>query len=421
MAWFGNTVTGANSIQAPPANDKAASKFALAFDGTITSVTMVYSGGRTAGARAVIYDSTGVGGLPGALLGVSNELATGPTAGVWYKYTFPSGIHLTAAGGPYWLGIWSGTVATCACLTLTNGIAFNVNTYSSTGNPSNPFGASPSQTGSVYPIAGVYTPDFITSAPNSYAGYPALADPSGTSLFAPSANQMVVFPISVSGGQIDSITWQTSAAASGHVKAVVYDATGAGGTPGTLLGTSSELTNPAAGLNTATFATGVPVSGTVYIGLHADVNLSTFGATLPSGSAYSKPGATYSSGPPSTFGTPTTVSNGINIWANSTAGFVAPIVNMFGDLAAKSSARLGPVSLSARLGGRLKTQSSATAWLPATFPSAGRIATASSGRLLQPNAILLGARMTMQSKARGLMYLQAGAYRAQWGVTVNSG
>jgi hypothetical protein len=59
--------------------------------------------------------------------------------------------------------------------------------------------------------------------------------------------------------------------------------------------------------------------------------------------------------------------------------------------------------------------------LPQRVNVGGRIATMAQGRLLQRNAVLIGARMTTQSKASGLVYLTAGGFRAQWGVTVNSG
>src|SRR5215472_4626341 len=107
MAWFGNTANAGGAVNAPPANNKAVSKFTPDFDGTLSSVVMYFSGARAAGSRAVIYDSSGTGGLPGNLIAVSTELATGVTG--WNKYSFSPSVNLTVAGAPYWLGIWSGT------------------------------------------------------------------------------------------------------------------------------------------------------------------------------------------------------------------------------------------------------------------------------------------------------------------------
>src|SRR5215472_909750 len=320
MAWFGNTNNTGTATNAPPANDKAVSKFTPDFDGTLNAITFYTSTGRASGSRAVVYDASGTGGLPGNLIGVTNELAT--TSAGWSKYTFPSGLSLTVAGGPYWIGIWCGTLVNTPCPTLTNGIAYNANTYSGTGNPSNPFGASPTMANVVYPVTGVYDPSFIAGSPNSWRVYPSTADSTNSASNVPGANAMALSPVASNNmGTVNSISWEMSAAAVGHVKAVIYDASGAGGAPGNLLGTSNEITNPVMGLNTATFASPVTVSGNIYIGLHADVNLPSYAATTTftgGTNSYTKTGVTYSGGPPSSFGVGTPGSTSINIWASGT-------------------------------------------------------------------------------------------------------
>lgn len=92
-----------------------------------------------------------------------------------------------------------------------------------------------------------------------------------------------------------------------------------------------------------------------------------------------------------------------------------------GCIGATSAARLGIPALRLNLGGTIKARSAATAWMPATVPVAGRIKTASSGRLLQRGSVLIAARGSAQAKARGALTVQTGAFRAQWGVTVNTG
>jgi len=317
VAWFGNTNNAGTATNAPPANDKAVSKFTPDFSGTLNSITFYASSIRSAGSRALIYDASGSGGLPGNLVGVSVEVPTTALAS-WSKYTFTPALSLTA-GVPYWIGIWSGTLVNTPCPTLTNGIAYNANTYSSTGNPSNPFGASPTIANFVYPVAGVYDPAFITGSPNSWRGYPSAADPTNTLSNAPPANWMVVSPVNANtSGTVNSISWYSAAAATGHVKAIIYDSSGTGGAPGARLGVSNEITNPVMGLNTATFSSGIPVSGNIYIGLHADVALPSYAGSLGGpGNGYSI-AATYASGPPSTFGSGSSGSTTINIWANGT-------------------------------------------------------------------------------------------------------
>jgi hypothetical protein len=106
--------------------------------------------------------------------------------------------------------------------------------------------------------------------------------------------------------------------------------------------------------------------------------------------------------------------------ARGTLSIVSTGVVLGGRIAASSKARLGPATLTEGLRGTITTRSAATAWLPADVSLAGQIKTQSSGRVLQRGTVLVSARSTVQSKARGSVFVSA-AIRGQWGVTVNSG
>jgi hypothetical protein len=118
--------------------------------GTITKVEG-YLDGSGAGSgsekvRIVVYDLD-ANSLPTTLRGVSTEMTINAgTAAGWKTFTFPSPV--TVPAGKVGVGYWAGgttnnlirpyyetTSATCS-------LRYNSNTYSSTGNPSNPFGTS---------------------------------------------------------------------------------------------------------------------------------------------------------------------------------------------------------------------------------------------------------------------------------------
>jgi hypothetical protein len=118
--------------------------------GTITKVEGYLDGsGAATGSetvRIVVYDLD-ANSLPTTLRGVSTEMTInhGAAAG-WKTFTFPTPV--TVPSGKVGFGYWAGsgtnnlirpyyetTTATCS-------LRYNTNTYSSTGNPSNPFGSS---------------------------------------------------------------------------------------------------------------------------------------------------------------------------------------------------------------------------------------------------------------------------------------
>jgi large repetitive protein len=111
--------------------------------GQLTKLVAYLSGNGTAATqkvRGIVYADNG--GTPGAFLGVTQEVTvTGTQAANWIDLVFTAGP--TVSAGPIWLGLWWGgasdNVAFIAC-DHTSGAKYQTgDTYSSTGNPSDPF------------------------------------------------------------------------------------------------------------------------------------------------------------------------------------------------------------------------------------------------------------------------------------------
>ncbi len=317
MAYFGADLNlgGGTNIQAPPPNDKAVSKFTLSHTATVTEIFIFYQILVAGGAKAVIYDNTGAGGLPGAFVAQSSEVVNPTTNGVAVGYPF-AGASLTA--GDYWIGLWSAAnVSTASCQARTGGIQFNANTYSSGGNPTNPFGASPSSANFFYPIIARYTP---TLSAGTYSG--ELVGMDDTTLVQYPNNNIGVIQLDTNytaGSSITSLTFFVSAAyASAKIKAVVYANDGAAGAPGTLLGSSSEVIGATIGANTISFGSPINFTGNPYIGLFTDTNLNTY-RHVDAGRANYDGATSYAGGVPGSFpGSPTTTTNQPALWANGT-------------------------------------------------------------------------------------------------------
>lgn len=318
MAYFGNATGGASSVQAPPANDKAVSQFTLINDCTVSSVVIKYFttiGGSKS--KAIIYDSSGTGGKPGNLIAQSAEVVGAGSGGT--TYTFSPAVSLTAAGGPYWVGMWSDSANTADCAALTAGIAFNANTYSTGGSPTNPFGSSPSTSNFQYPILIPYTP---TLSPGTYSGELVGFTPGSFSTATYPANNlgMIQFTSSAqSGNSITSLTFFLSDnRASAKVKGVVYANDGTSGYPGTLLGVTPELVGPVAGGNTVIFGSAISLTGgQPYIGLFTDTALPTY-FVVDTGRKNYDGGATYGTAPSTFPGGASSSNNQPALWANGT-------------------------------------------------------------------------------------------------------
>ena len=138
---FGLTSIGSNTDQMLP-DRKRVSHFQLSTAGNVTKLTMYLAPTGTSGQqllKGVLYADQG--GLPAALLGVSNQFVFHSTdvAG-WYDLVFASPIALQP--GSYWIGVNSGAstyVAGFRWKSVSGARAINTNVY--TSGPSNPFGS----------------------------------------------------------------------------------------------------------------------------------------------------------------------------------------------------------------------------------------------------------------------------------------
>jgi len=163
MPTFGKTTVGA-SWNGNGASFTESYKYTLGESGTVTKITG-YIRGESAGpqnVRFAIYTDNG-SGKPNTLVAVSNEVIIGVSAAAaWVDFTFASNPHLTA--GTYHLTIWAGTNNNGSSLaydTVASSGYWEADTYSSSGNPKNPWtdNNTHSHGGSVY---ATYTSDSST-------------------------------------------------------------------------------------------------------------------------------------------------------------------------------------------------------------------------------------------------------------------
>jgi hypothetical protein len=309
MAQFGNINAGSTNINAPPSGNKAVSAFVLDRQGTIDHLLFNFTNSGASNVKAVIYDNTGTGGNPGALLATSSLVSSSGTGPVAFPFSSPP----TLNAGTYWIGLIATTQGTTNCSALTNGIAFNTDTIGS--GPSNPFGASPSFASFQYPEVMYYTP---VLAPGTYYGQILGGDALGHNYLA---NDVIVLQIviPVAGAISKLTTFLQGAHAGAKCKGVIYDNTGPSGGPGTLLGTTTELVSPVINGNDLIFPTPVNVpAGTYFIGVQTDTNMLVYHLNDSTPNAIGT--ATYTSGVPGTFPASPTLGNGSwTLWATFAA------------------------------------------------------------------------------------------------------
>jgi hypothetical protein len=139
-AWLGKPRIG-GSLAGLAADLKAVNRYSLPTAGASAELRVYLRPTGTPGRqtlRGIVYADAG--GAPGALLGVTDELAfpSSATAG-WYDLPFSSPLNLES--GDYWLGIISGpqpSVAAFAYDPVSDIRARNANPYAA--GPSDPFG-----------------------------------------------------------------------------------------------------------------------------------------------------------------------------------------------------------------------------------------------------------------------------------------
>jgi hypothetical protein len=140
LSWLGKPQLG-GSLALVPADLKHVNRYSLPTGAVATKIGMyVYPTGTpgTQLIRGVVYADSG--GVPGALLGSTDELAFHSTdsAGLYYL-SFPTSLSL--APGDYWIGEIAGPqygVAAVPYDTVSGSGDFNTNAYSA--GPTNPFG-----------------------------------------------------------------------------------------------------------------------------------------------------------------------------------------------------------------------------------------------------------------------------------------
>ena len=144
---FGVTTVG-TKVDSATADNKEVTTYTAPRAGTVTKLTGYISGlGSSSGSqpvRAIIYADSG--GVPGALLGVSNAVTINAgRAWGWVDFTFPSAVPVSA--GTVWMGYIAGTKTDLLQMRfeqVTGVMRFNKNTGGYAAGATNPFGTATS-------------------------------------------------------------------------------------------------------------------------------------------------------------------------------------------------------------------------------------------------------------------------------------
>lgn len=167
MATFGKTDIVGLSSTTPGSSDVRAAFYSLAEAGTVTHLSVYFSGGasNTQVHRFVIYDDDGAGGIPGTQLGITAEQTIGVSqAAGWITAALVTPVALAA--GTYWIGFHSGTT-NGACnywrkVTATDTAYVATDTYSDGTAATFPAGAYAQREYAVY---ATYTPTPVGDVP----------------------------------------------------------------------------------------------------------------------------------------------------------------------------------------------------------------------------------------------------------------
>lgn len=137
VAWLGRQDSGGSSVQMPPGGYKACSRYQNTLGTDLTIATATAHWGADMGTHAVkIVAYTDVAGVPTALVATSIEF--NGALGSLHQFTFPTP-WVWSAGAWMWVGvICADTLNGANQHVVTNGVAYNINSY---GTPSNPFGS----------------------------------------------------------------------------------------------------------------------------------------------------------------------------------------------------------------------------------------------------------------------------------------
>lgn len=141
LAWLGTTSVGSNLASTLNSGYKTVIRYSLPTDALAWKIRIFLHPSGMSGQqvlKGVVYADSG--GVPGALLGTTDELTYSSTEPPdWYDLTFPSLLKLTP--GDYWIGVIAGDqsgVGGVAYNATPGVLKFNANPYST--GPSDPFG-----------------------------------------------------------------------------------------------------------------------------------------------------------------------------------------------------------------------------------------------------------------------------------------
>jgi hypothetical protein len=152
---FATTGTGTSSFNYLPAGSKTVSPYVPGTSGVLEYLTFSTGGTISIPAKAVVYDNTGVGGLPGNLLAESVHWRNEADGGIGYgEVTFAFGNVNLTAGTTYWFGLTTsqGSAGTkILAPVMTNGSATATDTFTPAAAT---FGASPTITNNRIPMIG---------------------------------------------------------------------------------------------------------------------------------------------------------------------------------------------------------------------------------------------------------------------------
>ena len=261
---IGKQIKGASSVQFPPANSKAVSRFQNTTGGTVTVSKLwgYFDYHATAHVKAVIYSDNA--GEPDALIGTSDERIG--TANGWNSLSFSTLVDIP--NNDY---IWIGVIAdaliySSGCSLLTGGIRYNADTYAD--GPTDPFGAA-STTGYVYAV--------FVEGDDGQLRFGRSAVDGGAGNYQPDREHGEPF---VLGGtrnvSVESIsTYINTTSATVKSKAAIF--TDSSGSPGTKIAQTEEVTGATSGAwLTLNFTSPPELSpGTYWLCFISSVNLAT--------------------------------------------------------------------------------------------------------------------------------------------------
>ncbi len=317
-ATFGNTAVGSGS-DTFTANLKRANSYALANAGAVSKLTMYLAPGGVSGQQDIeglIYADNN--GSPGALIATTQQLVFSSTSSAgWYDLPFSSPVNLAA--GRYWIGVITGGTSWVIGFRYTSVAGsrdYNGNTY--TSGPTNPFGTASTDSEQMSLYA-TYTP----SSPITTATFGNTAVGSSSDTFSANRKRVNSYALGSAGAVSKLTMYLAPGVVRGQqdIEGLIYADNS--GSPGALIATTQQLvfssTNNA-GWYDLPFSSPVNLAaGQYWIGVITGATslVAGFRYTSVAGSRDYN-GNTYTSGPTNPFGTASTDSEQMSLYATYT-------------------------------------------------------------------------------------------------------